>query len=329
MVDANELVKLQTNQPSENKVKLATVSGLYENGTAKITFFGEAVESQKSYSYLAGYQPAIDDTVLMLPCADTYIIVDRVLLQSEVPIDLVTQLEMQDAIQDFVTEAALTLILTGYALTGHTHSTYSLTGHTHTTYSLTTHDHTGTYAPITHYHSSVRHASETSYNAGLNIISNGYPAFIPSSNNMDLGSSSYKWRVVYAGTGTINTSDKRQKKNIKPISDKYEKLFKMLRPVSYKFRKNQSNRLHIGFIAQEVEKSMDEIGMTSSEFAGFIKAPVTDKKGNIKDYQYGLRYSEFIALNSHMIQLQEKKISKLEQKVNILENIIKGGGANG
>ena len=87
-----------------------------------------------------------------------------------------------------------------------------------------------------------------------------------------------------------------------------------------------SDRYHIGFISQDVESAMEEIGMDSKAFAGFIKSPVyeEDEKGkeieggNVVDHRYGLRYEEFIALNTHMIQKLMARVSELESKLEAL-----------
>jgi hypothetical protein len=76
---------------------------------------------------------------------------------------------------------------------------------------------------------------------------------------------------------------------------------------------------------------MDEVGLTDLEFAGYCRdkktEDVLDENGVLlgtKDvldengeptYRYALRYAEFIALNTKMIQLQQAKIEALEQKL--------------
>ena len=100
-----------------------------------------------------------------------------------------------------------------------------------------------------------------------------------------LGTSSRLWREVYAEVGTINTSD--------------------------------------GFIAQDIEESLAANGLTSLDFAGFIKCPeysevtrsgVPLEGAEIVDYRYALRYGEFVALNTYMIQQLYKRVEALEGK---------------
>lgn len=93
--------------------------------------------------------------------------------------------------------------------------------------------------------------------------------------------------------------------------ERFLKFAKMIVPYSYKMIKGTSGRKHIGFIAQRIEEAMKVCGISSVEFAGFIKEPVYAKKlkdqnGNelpeydttseIIDYTYHLRYDEFIPL---------------------------------
>ena len=120
--------------------------------------------------------------------------------------------------------------------------------------------------------------------------------------------------------------DERRKNSIEYDLTAYEGLFDRLKPTQFKMNNGTSDRFHIGFISQDVEKALDEVGLNSLDFAGFIKSPVykEDKKGReiegseIVDYRYGLRYEEFIALNTHMIQKLMARVSELESKLEAL-----------
>lgn len=150
------------------------------------------------------------------------------------------------------------------------------------------------------------------------------------------GHASYKWNRVYATSGTINTSDKRLKRDIEDISDPYVELFKKLRPISYK--RTEGVRTHLGFISQEVKESMDSIGLTDNDFAGWcadvVQEQGEDSKWNTKldengepEMVYSLCYTEFIALNTKMIQKlmqtvedQQKQINELKTEIETLKN---------
>ncbi len=106
---------------------------------------------------------------------------------------------------------------------------------------------------------------------------------------------------------------------------------KDVNPVSYKMIDGTSGRTHYGFIAQDIEELMNTLNMDSSDFAGFIKSPkrtikYEDENGNKlkkpieevieNEYDYSLRYDEFIAPLIKVVQEQQKTI---EQQQKIIE----------
>ena len=147
-------------------------------------------------------------------------------------------------------------------------------------------------------------------------------------NLMDLGSSnsSYKWRNIYATNGTIQTSDRTKKTNINNLeTQKAQAFIHGLNPVSYKMLDGTSGRTHYGFIAQDIEELMNTLNMDSSDFAGFIKSPkkiikYEDENGTKlenpieevieNEYDYALRYDEFIAPLIKVVQEQQKTIEQ-------------------
>ena len=161
------------------------------------------------------------------------------------------------------------------------------------------------------------------------------PAFRPQAADtgvLYLGVSSAKWRAVYATNGTIQTSDRRVKHDINTLEDRYINLFKLLKPVSYVL--NDGKRTHVGFISQDIEEAMQEVGLSDLEFAGFCKdikqtendqgklEDVLDENGN-PEYEYSLRYEEFIALNTRMIQDLMKTVEEQNKRIEALEAEIK------
>lgn len=144
-----------------------------------------------------------------------------------------------------------------------------------------------------------------------------------------LGSSDYRWQGVYADNGEIQTSDAKEKHHIEYNMEKYETLFSLLKPTQFKKTSGKSDRYHVGYISQDVEKALAEAGLDSKDFAGFIKSPVYAEDdegfGVIVDYRYALRYSEFVALNTHMIQKLMKEIESLKDEIKNLKNLMGGG----
>ena len=124
---------------------------------------------------------------------------------------------------------------------------------------------------------------------------------------IDLGMSNYKYRNIYASNGTIQTSDEREKEDFSKLDDRHMELFLKLLPKSYKMIDGTSGRTHIGFVAQDVEKAMNECGISDLDFAGLIRSPVHKvvdgvETEEIEDYMYGLRYEEFIGILTYVLQ---------------------------
>jgi len=159
----------------------------------------------------------------------------------------------------------------------------------------------------------------------------------PSSDNTYyLGLSSYKWKAVYSNTGTIQTSDARQKTDIADSALGLQ-FINSLHPVSYKWivgsndavldedgkpivtGKDENNhdtyktisvpgkRVHWGFLAQEVKEAVDKSGV--KDFAGWVLDDVNDPNS-----PQGLRYEQFIAPLTKAIQELSARLEKLEGK---------------
>ena len=149
------------------------------------------------------------------------------------------------------------------------------------------------------------------------------------SGKVSLGSGGRKWNQLYATNGTISTSDRSVKTEIASMSDVQERLFSMLKPVTFKFTNGSSGRTHYGFISQDVEDSLTELNLTGQDFAGFCKDLQLGNDGKIatnedgsKKYDYSLRYSEFIALNTYMIQKLQLENQELRNELQALKEMI-------
>ena len=107
-------------------------------------------------------------------------------------------------------------------------------------------------------------------------------------------------------------SDRNAKNGITDITERYSGMFDALKPRLYKYNDGTSGRLHTGFVAQEVEEAAIGAGISREEFAALC---ITDegKEGE----SWGLRYEEFIALNTYEIQKLKKRLSELEKIINV------------
>lgn len=116
--------------------------------------------------------------------------------------------------------------------------------------------------------------------------------------------------LLINGSPIATTSDKRKKKNITDLSS-YEEFYMKINPVAFKYIDGQSDRYHIGFISQQIKHSLEITCKSSNDFGGYVYDSNEDK--------YYLRYEEFIALNTHMVQKLFGRIEELENRIKELE----------
>ena len=167
-------------------------------------------------------------------------------------------------------------------------------------------------------------------------------ALYPGANGaFTLGTSSLRWGQIYSTASSISTSDRTQKHDVAELDEEQAAALIMgARPVTYKYNNGTSGRTHWGLIAQDVESLLDTMGIDAADFAGFVKSqkeqvdertgglsPVLDEEGN-PIYEYGLRYEEFVAPLIKTVQVQQRRIDSLEERIRKIEDMI-GGGADG
>lgn len=129
-----------------------------------------------------------------------------------------------------------------------------------------------------------------------------------SDNVYSMGTSGKRWSEVFAGTGTINTSDERQKQNIQNLSDAELAVASRLKSLikSYQFKdaveiKGELARIHVGVIAQDVMTAFQDEGLDPLRYGVLCYdewSEETDVDGNVitnAGNAYGVRYDELFA----------------------------------
>ena len=79
-----------------------------------------------------------------------------------------------------------------------------------------------------------------------------------------IGTSTYKWDVIYACNGTISTSDAAMKENIREIPYGLDAVM-ALRPVSFTWKNDPGYGTKLGLIAQEVRDVIGEVVKTGDD----------------------------------------------------------------
>ena len=124
----------------------------------------------------------------------------------------------------------------------------------------------------------------------------------------NLGYLGNAWRQLYQTESSINTSDRKKKKDIVYGLEKYDSLFDSLKPCHFKFRGKEHDRVHLGMIAQDVEDELGVCEIDTEDFGAFVKGWNESEQ----DYDYALRYTEFIPLLIWEVQQLKARVKELE-----------------
>lgn len=168
----------------------------------------------------------------------------------------------------------------------------------------------------------------------VHISDNGN--LIPSSSSVYCGTTPNPFAGGYSSGGWKTTSDRRKKKDFRKLleDDRFERFFELLQPMEYRLIENDE-KMHMGFVAQDVEQAMTDCDISENEFYGLEHTVFSEKdfesneewknflerNGGAND-MYTLCYQEFIALNTAMIQKLQNRCSDFEQRLSALERSV-------
>ena len=141
-------------------------------------------------------------------------------------------------------------------------------------------------------------------------------------NTLANGWSNRRWTVVYAASGSINTSDENEKQDIEALSEKEKKVAATCKGLIKKYRwkdavlkKGDNARIHVGIIAQDLKLAFEAEGLDASKYGMFCsdtwweKEETINGKVVVKDFEteeeapegatkktrLGVRYEELLA----------------------------------
>lgn len=127
---------------------------------------------------------------------------------------------------------------------------------------------------------------------------------------------------------SISTSDENLKENFTTL-DQYEEFYMNLNPIGFNYIGDyDGKKTHFGFGAHKTEDILESEGYDADKFAVVTHRPLVqediekrfgkDVKADIET-EYGVSYTEFIALNTHMIQKTRRELTKVKQEKADLE----------
>ena len=135
-----------------------------------------------------------------------------------------------------------------------------------------------------------------------------------SADGISLGNSTYEWSTIYLVSAPTVSSDINTKENIVSLN-KGLSFINKLNPVSYK--RKTGNRTHYGLIAQDIGTLIE----TEGDFAGYIKSQKVNENEEVipNEYNYALRYEEFIAPLIKAVQELSQENEQLKSRLAAIE----------
>lgn len=106
-------------------------------------------------------------------------------------------------------------------------------------------------------------------------------------------------------SGLTNSSDERLKSDIKDMDDKYVQIADKLKPKTFKYKDDNSAKTNMGFVAQDLETIISELGIESDSFAPL---------GKDKEEYMGINYIQLIPILWAKVQQLSEEIEKLKSE---------------
>lgn len=140
--------------------------------------------------------------------------------------------------------------------------------------------------------------------------------------NHNIGNSSFRWLSVWAQDGTINTSDARDKQNIRDLDYGLKDIMK-LRAVKFNWKNATNSDDKIGLIAQELKTVLPEV-VRDYEIK---KDEVTGKTEKVPAAHLGVMYADIIPVLIRGMQQQQQMIEEQNKKIEALTQLVKSNSS--
>ena len=142
-------------------------------------------------------------------------------------------------------------------------------------------------------------ANATKYASGSSFNTVSHYLWVQGATDTD------EWSGIIASTNITIDSDERLKEDFEKAEDLSDLLLN-IEPYVYSWKDRRTNKRHIGFKAQDVQKALSDL--TNADGYALVE---TSPSGYLS-----LSYTELIPLLVAQIQKQNKRIEELERKVN-------------
>lgn len=136
-------------------------------------------------------------------------------------------------------------------------------------------------------------------------------------NTYDLGTSTFRWDDVYATNGTINTSDRRDKTQIRELDYGMDEIMQ-LRPVRFKWKDRPEAGDKLGLIAQDLQEVVNEVVKSQDRKANSDEGELEQ----VELDRLGVYYSDLIPVLIKGMQEQQDIIDSQNERIDALEQMI-------
>jgi len=176
----------------------------------------------------------------------------------------------------------------------------------------------GTSAPQERLHIAngrLRIGTETVEDTGSNRLEWNCGLFPDTDDSFQLGGSALRWEAVWSTDGTINTSDRREKKDIQNLNYGLDEILN-LKPVRFRWKAKPEQGEKLGLIAQDLLEIIPEVVKTHEYVRADDNQNTTPEKKALD--RLGVYYTDLIPVLAKAIQEQQEIIDSQNKKIALL-----------
>lgn len=141
-------------------------------------------------------------------------------------------------------------------------------------------------------------------------------------NTQTCGASAKRWKQLWAGTGTVQTSDERKKDDIGEIPDEVLDAWGEVEFVRFKYKdakqeKGEKARWHVGVIAQRIDRIFKAHGLDAFEYGllcydAWKGGDITKGEPEADGDLWSIRYDEALAMEC---AYQRRELRRMKEKL--------------
>ncbi|GGG03979.1 hypothetical protein GCM10011344_00400 [Dokdonia pacifica] len=155
----------------------------------------------------------------------------------------------------------------------------------------------------------LRIGTETVEDTGSNRLEWNCGLFPDTDDSFQLGGSALRWEAVWATDGTINTSDRREKRDIQQLNYGLREILD-LNPVRFRWKAKPEQGEKLGLIAQDLLEIIPEVVKTHEYVTTGDDEDATREKKELD--RLGVYYTDLIPVLVKAIQEQQEVIQNLQ-----------------